>query len=101
MAKFKTLLDMMQAGYLTDTDLCRMATYLFNSMMPLEGAPPGYKATAPNFAALSDNCKDFIKKALLQGTVTNVLDQRFHPRSEAEQDAAPDDPNWVDPNPFD
>jgi len=92
MAKFKTLKDMMIAGQLTTGEVRRMATCLFNDMMPLAGAPEGYTAKAPNFDALPDSCKQFIIKALLEGKVTNILDAQ---EVTSYQPLAPEDEKWV------
>ena len=73
MSKPNTMLDLLTEGHIGRTDIEAIARALFTDATTVAG-PEGYLVTGVNYDDLPDHVQDFIRKAILQFTVENVLD---------------------------
>lgn len=81
MTKPNTVQDLLASGLVSQRDLDRMACRLFRTAREMTTIIDGYVVTMPDFVELPDTCKQFIRKALVFSTVTNIL-ERVEPSSE-------------------
>ena len=96
MTKPNTLLDLLGEGHIGLNEVTTIARALFNDATTMAG-PEGYLVTGVNYDDLPDHVQGFIRKAILQFTVENVLDadepwdrDEADEASFAEDDAAED-----------
>ncbi len=73
MNKPKTLQDLLIGQHIGLNEVNTIARALFNDATTMAG-PEGYLVTGINFDDLPDHVRGFIRKAILQFTVKNVLD---------------------------
>ena len=74
MTKPSTIQDLLASGIVSNRDLDRMACRLFSSGREMTTIIDGYVIRMPDFVELPDACQQFIRKALVFSTVTNILD---------------------------
>ena len=96
MTKPNTMLDLLSEGHIGLNEVTAIARALFNDATTMAG-PEGYLVTGVNYDDLPDHVQGFIRKAILQFTVENVLDadgpwdrDEADEASFAEDDAAED-----------
>ena len=73
MPKPETLKDLVAGGHTNLSEVRAIARAIFNSEITMAG-PEGYLVTGVNLDDLSDNCQQFIVKAILEFSVENILD---------------------------
>ena len=73
MNKPKTLHDLLIGQHIGLNEINAIARAMFNDATTMAG-PDGYLVTGVNFDDLPDHVQGFIRKAILQFTVKNVLD---------------------------
>ncbi len=73
MNKPKTLQDLLIGQHIGLNEVNVIARTLFTNATTMAG-PEGYLVTGVNFDDLPDHVRGFIRKAILQFTVKNVLD---------------------------
>lgn len=73
MSKPKILLDLLKDGHVGQNEVNAIARALFSETTTMAG-PEGYLVTGVNFDSLPDHVQGFIRKAILQFTVENILD---------------------------
>ena len=73
MPKPETLKDLVAGGHTNLNEVRAIARAIFNSEITMAG-PEGYLVTGVNLDDLSDNCQQFIVKAILEFSVENILD---------------------------
>ncbi len=73
MSKPNTMLDLLSAGHIGLNEVNTIACALFTNATTMAG-PEGYLVTGVNFDDLPEHVQGFIRKAILQFTVENVLD---------------------------
>lgn len=73
MSKPSTVLDLVQGGHMTMSEVRVIARQLFDGATTGAG-PEGYVITASNYDNLGDHVKQWIDKAILAFAVENVLD---------------------------
>ena len=83
MPKPETLKDLVAGGHTTLSEVRAIARAIFNSEITMAG-PEGYLVTGVNLDDLSDNCQQFIVKAVLEFSVENILDVETPDQAEAE-----------------
>ncbi len=90
MNKPKTLQDLLIGQHIGLNEVNTIARALFNDATTMAG-PEGYLVTGINFDDLPDHVRGFIRKAILQFTVKNVLDasEVEDEAEEADDDDAP------------
>ena len=86
MSKPNTLLDLLRDGHVGLNEINTIARTLFTNATTMAG-PEGYLVTGVNFDDLPDHVQGFIRKAILQFTVENVLDAG-EPEDRREADEA-------------
>lgn len=84
MPKPNTMLDLLKDGYINLGEVNVIARAIFNVETTMAG-PEGYLVTSVNFDDLPDHVQQFVRKAILQFTVENILDAN-------EPDETADDP---------
>lgn len=88
MSKPNTMLDLLKEGHIGINEVNVIARALFNDASTMAG-PEGYLVTSVNFDDLPDHVRGFIRKAILQFTVENILDADH---SNADSVLADEDP---------
>lgn len=73
MSKPNTMLDLLSEGHINVNEVNTIARAIFNDATTMAG-PEGYLVTSVNFENLPEHVQGFIRKAILQFTVENVLD---------------------------
>lgn len=86
MSKPKILLDLLKDGHVGQSDVNALARALFSEATTMAG-PEGYLVTGVNFDSLPEHVQGFIRKAILQFTVENILDAG-EPEDRREADVA-------------
>ncbi len=86
MNKPKTLHDLLIGQHISLNEVNTIARALFNDATTMAG-PEGYLVTGVNFDDLPDHVRGFVRKAILQFTVENVLDAS-EPEDRREADVA-------------
>lgn len=86
MSKPKILLDLLKDGHVGQNEVNALARALFNDATTMAG-PEGYRVTGVNFDTLPEHVQGFIRKAILQFTVENILDAS-EPEDRREADEA-------------
>lgn len=86
MSKPKTMKDLVVGGFANLSEITTLARAIFNTEITMAG-PEGYLVTGVNFDDLPDTCQQFIRKAILEFSVENILDVETTDQAEAE---APD-----------
>jgi hypothetical protein len=100
MSKPNTMLDLKIGGHISSTDVTAIARAIFNTELVLDG-PEGYTVTGVNFDELPRHVREFIEKAILQFTVTNVLDVNRANADDTPVNGDPDEtPDPDDENPY-
>jgi hypothetical protein len=77
------MLDLLKDGHIGINEVNVIARAIFNEATTMAG-PEGYVVTSVNFDDLPDHVRGFIRKAVLQFTVENVLDAD-HSDADVEQ----------------
>ena len=85
MSKPDILRDLKESGHLSVGDVETIARTIFNEHTTMAG-PAGYIITACNYDDLPPHVREFIRKAILQFKVKNVLDvEGAYPDEVAEE----------------
>jgi hypothetical protein len=73
MNKPSTMLDLLKDGHIGLNEVNAIARAMFTNATTMAG-PEGYLVTSVNFDDLPEHVQGFIRKAILQFTVENILD---------------------------
>ncbi len=73
MTKPNNMQDLRNAGVVSDGDIGRIASGIFDGIESVYDID-GYIVTLPKYEELPDSCQQFIRKALMFSAVRNVLD---------------------------
>lgn len=73
MTKPNSVQDLHRAGVVSDGDVGRIASGIFDGIESVHDID-GYVVTLPKYEELPNSCQQFIRKALMFSAVRNVLD---------------------------
>ena len=97
MSKPKTLIDLLVGQHIGLNEVNTIARAMFNDATTMAG-PDGYLVTGVNFDDLPEHVRGFIRKAILQFTVENILDADARiddtdkPSGDTDAPSEPDEP---------